>query len=108
MAGISFWENKYLYVRFEGVENRFQFEKKGKVIPHRGAEDRKGTKTNNGKFAMKNLEAEGIRSRAESTGGGAKLKKDRVYKTVRLKVDTEYIKQFGSFCQFPPNGFNLP
>ena len=31
-----------------------------------------------------NLEAEGIRSRSESTGGDEKL-----------KVDTEYIKQFG-------------
>ena len=84
MVGILFWEKKCLYVRFEGVERRFQFEKKGKVIPHRGAEDRKGTKTNSGKFAMKNLEAEGVRSRAESTGGGEKL-----------KTDTEYIKQFG-------------
>ena len=94
MAGILFWEKKCLYVRSEGVERRLQFEKKGKVIPHRGAEDRKGTKTNSGKFDMKSLEAEGIRTRAECKAED----RHRVYKTV---------EQNGSFCQFPPNGFNL-
>ena len=43
-------------------------ERKGKVIPCRGAEDRKGAGTSSGKSGTRNLEAESIRSRAESTG----------------------------------------
>ena len=39
------------------------------VIPCRGAEDRTGAETNSGKSGTRNLEAESIRSRAESTGG---------------------------------------
>ena len=49
-------------------------ERKGKVIPCRRAEDRKGTGTNRGKSAMRNLEAESIRSRTESMRGCVKLK----------------------------------
>ena len=36
----------------------FWFENKGKVIPCKGAEDRKGVGTNSGKSGVKNLEAE--------------------------------------------------
>ena len=40
----------------------------------RRAENRKGAGTNSGESGAKNLEAESIRSRAESTGGCVKLK----------------------------------
>ena len=50
-------------------------ERKGKVTPCRWAEDRKSAGINSGKSSTKNLEAESIRSRAESTGGCVKLKK---------------------------------
>ena len=43
-------------------------ERKGKVIPCRGTEDRKGVGTDSGKSGARNLEAESIRGRAESTG----------------------------------------
>ena len=49
-------------------------ERKGKAIPCRMTKDKKGTGTNSGESGMKNLEAESIRSRAESTGGCVKLK----------------------------------
>ena len=49
-------------------------ERKGKVIPCRWAENRKGAGTNSGESGGRNLEAESIRSRAESTGGCVKLK----------------------------------
>ena len=44
-------------------------ERKGKAIPRRGTKDRKGTGTNSGEFGVRNLEAESIRSRVQSTGG---------------------------------------
>ena len=49
-------------------------ERKGKVIPCRWTENRKGVGTNNGESGARNLEAESIRSRAESTGGRVKWK----------------------------------
>ena len=49
-------------------------EKKGKVIPRRGTENGKGAGTNSGESGAKNLEAESVGSRAESTGGCVKLK----------------------------------
>ena len=45
-----------------------------KNIPYRGAEDRKGAGTDSGMSGTRTLEAESIRSRAESTGGCVKLK----------------------------------
>ena len=42
-------------------------ERKGKVIPCK--EDRKGMRTNSGEFGVRNLQAESIRSSAESMGG---------------------------------------
>jgi len=36
----------------------FLSERKGKVIPCRGTEDRKGSRTNRGKSGLRNLEAE--------------------------------------------------
>ena len=45
----------------------------GEVIPFTGAEV-KGAGTNSGKSGTRNLKAESIRSRAESTGGCVKLK----------------------------------
>ena len=51
-------------------------ERKGKVIPCRWIklEDRTGMGTNSGESGVINLEAESIRSRAESMGGCVKLK----------------------------------
>ena len=47
----------------------FLSESKGKVIPCTMAENGNGAGTNSGKSGTRNLEAESIRSRAESTGG---------------------------------------
>ena len=52
----------------------FLSERKGKVIPCRRTENRKGAGTNSGQSGARNLEAENIRSGAESTGGCVKLK----------------------------------
>ena len=52
----------------------FLSERKGKVIPCRWAENRKGAGTNSGESGVRNLEAESIRSGAKSTGGCVKLK----------------------------------
>ena len=49
-------------------------EKKEKVIPCRGTENAKGAGTNSRESGARNLEAESIRSGAESTGGCVKLK----------------------------------
>ena len=51
----------------------FLSERKGKVFLCR-VEHRKGTGTNSGESGARNLEAESIRSRAESTRGCVKLK----------------------------------
>ena len=48
--------------------------RKGKIIPRRWTEDRKGAGTNSGESGARNLEAESIRSGAESTGGCVKWK----------------------------------
>ena len=74
MAGLLLWKKKCLGVRSEGVQRGFLSERKGKVIPCRGAEDRKSAGTSSGKSSSKNLEleAESIRSRAETTGGCVK------------------------------------
>ena len=68
-----FWVKERLEVSFEGVQRGFLSDRKGKVIPCRGTENRKGAGTNSGKSDTKNLEAESIRRRAESKGGGVKL-----------------------------------
>ena len=53
----------------------------------RRGENRKGAGTNSGESGAKNLEAESIRSRAESTGGCVKLK--TVTETIRsIELDT--------------------
>ena len=44
-----------------------------KVIPCRWTENRKGAGTSSGESGERNLEAESIRSRAETTGGCVKL-----------------------------------
>ena len=76
MAGLLFLKKKCLEVWFEGVQRGLLLERKGEVIPCRGAKNRKGTGTNCGKSVccIRNLEAESIRSRTESTGGFVKLK----------------------------------
>ena len=67
MAGLLFWKKRNVFkVGFEWVQRRFLSARKGKVIPGRGTEDGKGTKTNSGQSASRNLEAESIRSSSES------------------------------------------
>ena len=55
-------------------------ERKGKIIPCRWTENRKGAVTNSGEPDVSNLEAERIRSRVESMGLGG---------YVKLKIVTE-------------------
>ena len=69
MAGLPSWINSCLEFRFEGVQRGFLSERKGKVIPCRGAEDRKGAGTSSGKSGTRNQENGSSKSRAESTGG---------------------------------------
>ena len=59
---------KYVF-RLDLKESREGEERKGKDIPGRGAESRKGSGTQSGKYGTRNLEAERIRRWAESTGG---------------------------------------
>ena len=47
-------------------------ERKGKMIPRRESGHRKGAENNSGNCGERSLEAESIRSRAESTGGKLK------------------------------------
>ena len=68
-----FWKKKRFEVGSEGVEREFLSERKGKVIPCGGTDDRKVTGTNSGKSGTRNLEAESTESRAESTGGCVNL-----------------------------------
>ena len=56
------------------MERGFLLERKGKVIPRRWTENRKGVGTNREESGARNLEAESIRSRVESTGGCVELK----------------------------------
>ena len=56
MAGLELWKKKCLEVRFEAY-GKFLSERKGKVIPCRGSEDRKGAGTNSGDSGTRNLEA---------------------------------------------------
>ena len=74
MTGLLFEERKRFTVGFQSVQRGFLSERKGKIVPFRGAEYGKGTRTNSGKSDTGNLEAESIRSRAESTRGRVKLK----------------------------------
>ena len=102
MAGLLFWKNNYckhgrstvleeenckqgrsivlekencFELRFEGVQRGIHSESKGE-LGHSIQTDRsrKGVRTNSGQSGTTNLEAESIRSRAESTGGCVKLK----------------------------------
>ena len=57
---------------FESVPRGFLSERKGTVIPCRWTGNRKGAGTSRGESGARNLEAESIRSRAETTGGCVK------------------------------------
>ena len=72
MTGLLFSKKKCLGIWSEGVQRGFLSERKGKIIPYRGAANRKSAGTSKGKSSSKNLEAESIRSRAEATGGCVK------------------------------------
>ena len=67
---------KRILLRFDLKESREGFcqERKGKVIPCRMTKDKKGTGINSRESGTTNMEAESIKSRAESTGGCVKLK----------------------------------
>ena len=73
-GGPYFGERKCFDVTLERVQKGFLSERKGKVILCKWTENRKGAGTNSGESGARNLEAESIRSRAESTGGCVKLK----------------------------------
>ena len=63
-------------LRFDLKESRQGFcRREGKVVPCRGAEDRKGLGINSGKSIMRNLETdtESMRRRTECTGGSVNL-----------------------------------
>ena len=60
MAGLQFWEIFFFYVTFEWVQRGLQSEKKGKVIPCRWTENRKGAGTNSGQSGARNQQAESI------------------------------------------------
>ena len=63
-----------LYLIFKWVQRGFLLERKGKVIPCRWTENRKDMGTNSEESGVRNLEAESIRSRAESMCVFVKLK----------------------------------
>ena len=67
MAGLQFWERKKVF-------RLYLNESKGEVIPCKWTENRKGAGTNSRDSGARNLEAEIIRSRAESTALCVKLK----------------------------------
>ena len=46
MAGLLFWKRKCFEIKFEGAKRGFLSERKGEVIPCRGANDGKCTGTN--------------------------------------------------------------
>ena len=58
MACLLFSKKKSSEVGFERAQRGFPLGKKGKVIPCSGANDRKGTGANTGKFGMKTLQAD--------------------------------------------------
>ena len=66
---------------------------KWKAIPCRGTEDRKGAGTSSGESGVGNLEAESIRSRAESTGGCVKLE---TFTEIRRML--QHVCHYGTFC----------
>ena len=78
------------------MQRGFLSERKGKVIPCRGSENRKGAETNGGESSTRNLEAESIRSRAESTGGCVKLK---TVTDIRFFLHVKHCQQRKSYQQ---------
>ena len=54
------WGKKCFKAGFHRVERGVLSQKKGKVIPDRGAEDGKGMRTYRGKSKTRNMEAESI------------------------------------------------
>ena len=70
MEGLLLFMNRNVLRVHRGVLS----ERKGKVTPCSKAEDRIRAGTNSGKSGRRNLEAESMRSRAESTGGCVMLK----------------------------------
>ena len=72
-GGPYFGERKCFDVTLERVQKWCLSERKGKVILCKWTENRKGAGTNSGESGARNLEAESMRSSAESTGGCVKF-----------------------------------
>ena len=72
-GGPYFGERKCFNVTLERVQKGFLSERKGKVILCKWIENRKGAGANSEESGARDLEAESMRSRAESTGGCVKL-----------------------------------
>ena len=65
----TFLKKNCFELGFEQVQREFLSEREGQVIPCRRAADGKGMGTNCGKSSTGDLEAESIRSRADSMEG---------------------------------------
>ena len=78
------------------MQRGFLSERKGRVIPCRGSENRKGAETNGGESSTRSLEAESIRSRPESTGGCVKLK---TVTDIRFFLHVKHCQQRKSYQQ---------
>ena len=83
-------------VTFQCSERGHLSEWKGKVIPCRWAEDRKGAGTKNGKSGTRTLLAEGIGSRLEGTEGCVQLRTvvvvNRFYTTLFSAFETDCLR----------------
>ena len=101
MAGLQFWEKKFLgLAALVGVQRGFLSEGKGKVIPCRRTENRNGAGTNSGESGARNLEAESIRSRAESTGRCGRVKLKAVAEIRRMSPNNT-TKTLSRLCKSP-------
>lgn len=69
MAGLLLWTKKCFEFEFVGVQRAFLSERKGKVMPCTGSEDKKKHGNREWNRGARDLEAESIGSRAESTCG---------------------------------------
>ena len=105
MAGLLFRKKKCFKVGFEWVLRGFLSERKGMVIPCRGAENGHGIRTNSRQFDTRNLEAESIRSRLVSMRGYVKLKWTCTLLNLKVLFDvhqssaaSNMVTTFQAFC----------
>ena len=74
MAGLQFWKKKWFWIRFERVQRGYCRKGRGRSFHIDGPKTEKARGTNSGESGARNLDAESIRSGAESTRGRVKLK----------------------------------